>query len=310
MPGRAAHDARGVSEATELYSLLPIRLDVAMASPLRKVNRRLWRAVRNILAAARRRAGPSRRGTPSRRRERPPCVVGIPMMNLHDETAAVIADLEGDDFDELIIFDHGSDDPATIAWLAEVEQRPRITVDRRGVIPEDSLYRSWNDTIRHALTRFDASVVDVVLLNNDVRLPRGFVGFLTSALRSGDDRALIAFPDKRATMDRGLPRRVHLTPTRGLHGDGGLTGWAFALKAEAFKGLVPFIDERLKIYSGDRDLIHAVETRGYYAARVDGLPCQHTLGTTRRRRPEIKAQQERDIKLWWGEHPEARAPRP
>lgn len=238
--------------------------------------------------------------------DRPPCVIGIPMMNLHEETAAVIADLEGDAFDELIIFDHGSDDPATLAWLREVEQRPRIRVDRRGVIPEESLYRAWNDTIRQALDRFPLPEVDVVLLNNDVRLPRGFVRFLANALRSDDPHIMIAFPDKNAPIEAGLPDAVRVTRTRGLHPDGGLTGWAFALKAEAFRGMLPFIDERLKIYSGDRDLVHAVETRGYYAAQVDGLPCHHVLGTTRRRRPEIKEQQERDIALWWSEHPEAR----
>jgi hypothetical protein len=232
------------------------------------------------------------------------------MMNLHDETAAVVADLDESEFDELIIFDHGSDDPASIAWLGRIEEHPKITVDRRGVIPDESLYRSWNDTIRHGLARFNAAEIDVVLLNNDVRLPRGFIGFLTRALRSGDPKVMIAFPDKEAPMDGGLPDRVGLTPTKGLHGDGGLTGWAFAVKAEAFRDVLPFIDERLKIYSGDRDLIHAVETRGYYAARVDGLPCKHTLGTTRRRRPEIKEQQERDVRLWWGEHPEARTRKP
>lgn len=277
----------------------------------RHVARWIPRGARRAVGVLRDRVpGVPTRTTKAPRGGRPPRVVGIPMMNLHDETAAVLADLEGDTVDKILIFDHGSDDPATLAWLAEVEQRPGVVVERRGVIPVESLYRAWNDTIRYALAHYDTAAVDVVLLNNDVRLPRGFVDFLTSALRSGDPRVMIAFPDKEAPMDGGLPARARLTPTRGLHPDGGLTGWAFALKGEAFRGLLPFIDERLKIYSGDRDLIHAVETRAYYAARVDGLPCQHTLGTTRRRRPELAKQQERDVELWWGEHPEARTPRP
>ena len=232
--------------------------------------------------------------------KQPPCVVGIPMMNFHEHTAHVVEDLDFDELDELIIFDHGSDDPASIAWLAKIERRPKVTVDRRAAIPTESLYRSWNDTIRHALARFnDRKRVDVVLLNNDVRLPAGFIGFLTRAVRSGDPRLMIAYPDMNAILDDGLPQNTDLEPTRGLADDGGLTGWAFALKAEAFRREIPYIDERLRFYSGDRDLIFNLETRGYYAARVRGLPCLHGLGVTRKKRPELKDQMRRDVKLCW-----------
>lgn len=227
------------------------------------------------------------------------------MMNLHDRTARLIADLDFDEFDELIIFDHASDDPLTLRWLAEIEREPKVVVDRRRIIPEESLYRAWNDTIRRAISRFDEPEVDVVLLNNDVRLPRGFVRFLTRAMRSGDRTVMIAYPDATAKRKAGLPRRIALTPTRGLSADGGLTGWAFSVRGEAFRDKLPFIDERLKFYSGDRDLVHAVETRGFTAARVNGLPCEHGLGATRKRRPDLVEQQRRDIALWWSEHSEA-----
>ncbi|MGI8829502.1 MAG: glycosyltransferase family 2 protein [Candidatus Limnocylindria bacterium] len=230
---------------------------------------------------------------------RPPCVVGIPIMNLHDFTARVVDDL--DELDELVIYDHGSDDPASVEWLAEIELREKVTVDRRAAIPEESLYRSWNDTSRRALATFDGPEVDVVLLNNDVRLPPGFIGFLTRALRSGDPRVLITYPDSKVSLDRGLPNEIQLTPTKGLEAEGGLSGWAFALKAESFRAHVPFIDERLRLCSGDRDLVHNVEIRGNYAARVDGLPAKHAHGETRKKRPELREQQRRDVELWWGE---------
>lgn len=224
------------------------------------------------------------------------------MMNLHDRTELVLSDIDLDGVDEVVIYDHGSDDPATISWLAEVEKRPKITVDRRAAIPEESLYRSWNDTIRRALARFNAQEIDVVILNNDVRLPHGFVRFLTRALRSGDPNVTMAYPDVTAKLEGGLPDAIRLTRTTGLYNDGGMTGWAFALKAERFREDLPFIDERLKFYSGDRDLVHAVQVRGYYAARVDGLPCEHALGLTRKRRPELVEQQRRDVALWRSEH--------
>lgn len=238
---------------------------------------------------------------------RPPCVVGIPMTNFHELTASVLADLDFEEFDELIIFDHGSDDPASRTWLRDIERQPKVSVDRRGSIPEESLYRAWNDTIRRALARFGAPAVDVVLLNNDVRLPRGFVRFLTRALRSGDPRVMIAYPDVNAKLSSGLPASIALTPTRGLFDDGGMTGWAFAVRAEAFRSHLPFIDERLRFYSGDRDLVYAIESRGYTAARVIGLPCEHELGATRKRRRDLREQQKRDVALWWSEHPDARA---
>lgn len=242
-----------------------------------------------------------------RRQRRPPCVIGIPMMNLHEATARVIADLDFDEFDELIIFDHASDDPASVAWLRQIARRSKVTVELRRIIPEESLYRAWNDTIRRALARFRGREIDVVLLNNDVRIPPGFIRFLTRAMRTGDPKAMIGYPDATAKLANGLPDTIELTPTKGLYGDGGMTGWAFALKAEAFRQELPFIDERLKFYSGDRDLVHAVETRGYHAARVNGLPCEHKLGMTRKRRPDLVEQQNRDIALWWGEHGDAAA---
>lgn len=237
---------------------------------------------------------------------RPLCVVGIPMTNLYEQTARVLADLDFDAVDELVIYDHASDDPMTLAWLAAIEFAPKVTVDRRGGIPDESLYRSWNDTIRRALARSDAPEVDVVLLNNDVRIPPGFIRLLTRALRSGGPDVLIVYPDAQADLLAGVPDEIRLTPTTGLHADGGLTGYAFGVKAEAFRDRLPLIDERLKLYSGDRDLIHNVERRGYHAARVEGLPCQHSHGATRRLRPELAETQRRDVALWWGEHPEAR----
>jgi hypothetical protein len=236
------------------------------------------------------------------------------MMNLHEQTARLIDDLGSDAIDELIIYDHGSDDPRSIQWLAEVERRPKVRVDRREAVPAASLYRSWNDTIRRAITRYPDGPVDVVILNNDLRVPRGFVRFLTRALRTADPTIMITFPDARAPLALGVPWKVRLTPTKGLAIDGGMTGWAFALKGEAFRGDLPLIDERLKFYSGDRDLIHSVEAAGYTAARVDGLPAVHERGATRRRRPELKEQQDRDVRLWWGKNgirdeKEASAPR-
>lgn len=272
---------------------------MARAEWRRRLPTWVWRSGRRLRRAV---SSASRRIWPECR---PPCVIGIPMMNLHDRTARVIADLDFDDFDEVIIFDHASDAPATLDWLRQIEQRPKVTVDRRRIIPEDSLYRAWNDTIRYALAHFDAPEIDVVLLNNDVRLPRGFIRCLTRAMRSGGPRVLIAYPDATAKRKDGLPRRIRLTPTRGLHADGGMTGWAFAVRAEAFRGEIPFIDERLRFYSGDRDLVHAVESRGYTAARVNGLACEHRLGATRKRRRDLIEQQRRDMALWWKEHPDA-----
>ena len=224
------------------------------------------------------------------------------MMNLHRLTSRVLDELDFAELDEVVIYDHGSDDPATIRWLAAIERREKVSVDRRAAIPEESLYRSWNDTIRRALDRHAVVEVDVVLLNNDVRLPEGFLGALTRALRAGDGRLAITYPDVDATLEAGIPRALDVTPTKGLKGEGGLVGHAFALKAELFRSELPYIDERLKFYSGDRDLIHNVEAAGYHAGRVNGLPCTHHWGGTRRRRPELKEQQRRDVSLWWGEH--------
>lgn len=221
------------------------------------------------------------------------------MMNLHEMTAEVLRSLADDEFDEILIFDHGSDDPASIRWLASVERRPGICVVRREAIPDESLYRAWNDTIRRALMRYQNRTADVVLFNNDIHLPPGFTRFLTRALRAGPPSVVAAFPDVHADMHDGIPTDIKLTPTGGVAADGGLTGWAFALKAEMFATQLPLIDERLRFYSGDRDLIFNIQLRGFVAARVDGLPCRHGLGVTRKKRPELAEQMRRDVELCW-----------
>jgi len=209
-------------------------------------------------------------------------LVALPMRDHHPLTREVVRRLVADDeFDELVIYDNGSESKGSITWLRRVEAGafgPKVKVRRRkgnGVI-----YKIWNEAwdlaLRIGIQR--ECLVDLAILNNDIVVPEGFLGHLSRALRGAHDDVWVTYPDYHiADVTKvSVSTPPVLTATSGTWRRGGMAGFAFMMKPE--KHLThdwPFIDERFRWYYGDGDLVNEMQVRGATAARVEGLPVRH-----------------------------------
>jgi hypothetical protein len=194
--------------------------------------------------------------------------VGIPFMDRADLTGPLVDSLLAQGgFDSLLLFDNGSTEPDTAAWVDTLTD-PRIEIVTGPEIPEQSLYASWNATI--------ARGTYALILNNDVTICDGFVAGLTAALDDTPTRIAAVYPEVRDCGGRTAGATV---PTRGMWPDG-LTPFAFMLDCTI--GMPP-IDEQFRFYSGDVELLWRLQAGGYTAARAVGVRCQHRLGATRKR---------------------------
>lgn len=215
-------------------------------------------------------------------------LVAIPTLCESDLFIPLVDELlEQDEFDQLLIFDDRRDCAvgAEIGFLKD----SRVLVLPTGGIRNhsDSFYELWNAAIRRA-GRLDGRA-NVVLLNDDIKIPKHFISRLTEALREDDD-AWCTYPNYNMPIpnDRGCEHR--LIPTRGTLRNGGLWGCAFALRAELYRdGELPLISEQFRIWCGDDDLVKQIDLAGKKVCRVDDLALEHHASTTFQKHPELHA---------------------
>jgi len=223
-----------------------------------------------------------------------PVTIAIPFTDRVDLTAPLVASLldQRDDWHRLMLIDHGSTDSDTCDWVTRmhlVDGVEMVALDR---IPTASLYSGWNLAISHAAD--DDGIA--VILNNDITIPDRFIADLINPIRDHPVWWATHIDQQVDHTDSAPTGRI--TQTRGLARDGGLTGWAFAVAAGHWDqpGMRP-IDEQLRFYSGDRDLVRLIRRAGGWQGRVDGLGVTHRSGATRRARPDLLAQQTADMAL-------------
>lgn len=178
----------------------------------------------------------------------PPTFVVIPAKDRHEMTAAVVASL---DADHVLVCDNGSVPPLEIPG-AEVVSTPDLSISQM-----------WNLGLDTAAKRYDGPH-NVAVLNNDLRVPPGFLDDLARGLRTARDH-LIAYPNIHdLPADAIVPTS---NPTTGLS----MSGWAFMVRGEA--GLR--VDEQFRWWFGDNDLQLQAEKLGGKVVCVGGVTCEH-----------------------------------
>lgn len=167
-----------------------------------------------------------------------------------------------------------------------------------------SIYHWWNQGWR--LAREHApGVLNLAILNDDIRIRPGTLGYLARALRSQDDIGAV-FPDARVRLTHRLPATLELEVDRDPIGPRELTGYCFMFRGEL--PLPPF-DEGYHWWYGDTQFDEGVRLAGYGVARVVGVPIEHRSDTEANdwaRRPELKQLVEVDGKRWAELHAEIR----
>lgn len=187
-------------------------------------------------------------------------------------------------FTDLILFDNGSTDPAMREWL---ESQQVADVFDASECP-GGISQMWNAGIDEAVRRH-RGLADVVFLNNDVRVGPQFLQRLVHGLRSSTAQAVCANYDGR--------KGTGVLPVRGIcanryDGQGGLAGFAFALRAEWLAGGFRF-DEGMAWWFSDNDLCLSVEKAGGWYGVVADATCVHLDGGSNTATPD-----------WWGERVE------
>lgn len=205
---------------------------------------------------------------------------------------AMTYDLLGmlDGVDTVLLFDNGSRPPYQT-------ERAEVAVIRT---PDRSLHAMWNAGLELAESYCRIRHIDrwnVAILNNDLRVPAGFLAKLAAGIAAHPDVA-VAYPNWY---------RLHLAPHEcaitTLLGPWdtrrSFSGWAFMLRGE----LGYRLDEGFAWWCGDDDLERQVAAAGHHVLAVP-VACEHLEpGLSTAADPERRAMAEADtIRFWtkWG----------
>lgn len=135
-----------------------------------------------------------------------------------------------------------------------------------------TIYEMWNRAIEYVQYNNPKTKTNIAILNDDIAILDDTIGSLVEYLRKDNSLGIIS-PDPNGTYwsagikaDWGDPIETNTTA-----GAGGITGYCFIVKGE----IAPTIDENLKLYWGDDDLVRKVIDKGYKAAYLKGMPIYH-----------------------------------
>lgn len=149
--------------------------------------------------------------------------------------------------------------------------------------PRYTIYEMWNGIWQYIQKLYPKDILNIAFLNDDIKLPTNGIQALAHNLRIRPELGII-YPDVNGSWDlpyglvQGIANpfyEVQYTNTTG--GAGGMTGFCFVLKAELG---IPYIDENLKLYWGDDDLVKQTIAKGYKVGKLVGMPIQHVGGMT------------------------------
>jgi GT2 family glycosyltransferase len=209
--------------------------------------------------------------------------VAIPTLGESELLGPLVRDLiDQGGYDSLIVMDNRPPGEANIALVPDPCLNNGLAFEMR--YPEMSLHQMWNWAWRQCMSK--SCTANLVLLNDDIRIPPEFVTRLVAALRSNDD-VWCAYPNYRRVLADDDPADTTLTPTRDTYRRGGLWGCAFALRAELLNNPLPPIDDQFVIWCGDDDLVKQIDLAGKRVCRVNGLALEHEMSTTVMRRPHL-----------------------
>lgn len=178
--------------------------------------------------------------------------VVIPVKDRHALTSALLTELAKDSsaYREILIYDNRSTLPVQDTMLPSIAPRTKIIAFAgTGVINA-----MWNNGADRALAAANGKEHNVVYLNNDLEIGKHFLSRINTCLRSADDVGIV-YPnfDNRSTVP-GL-----LQETEGIAPDGGMSGFAFAIRGELQLRVNPLF----RWWCGDADLEIKTRSLGY-----------------------------------------------
>ncbi len=216
--------------------------------------------------------------------------VAIPMRDESHLTRRLLHQLirDSDDYAVIRIFDNGSRQRSSREFLNDAGDLRGVEIVSR---PRATIYQMWNEAWRLAALRRDGTYC--AILNNDIKVPAGFLRILAMSLRDSADDVWCTYPDADAVF--AARPSGDLEYRQGTWRQGAMTGFAFMLDADCAlpPRSVPQIDEKFRWHCGDGDLARQIWLRGGRTGKVVGLGIQHAReGTARRHAWTRKARRE------------------
>lgn len=201
------------------------------------------------------------------RTSRSPAVsVVIPVRDNIEMTQRLVGQLYSfGGYDDLLIFDNGSEDPAMRSWLERIGANGMARVFDAS--EAEGIHAMWNAGIAEA-RRLHPGGVDVALLNNDLLVGHGFLQRLSRGLRE-DPSCLAVCGNYDNRPGRGT------IPVRGIaagryDGTGGLAGFAFMVRSELLERYR--FPTEMAWFFGDNHLVASIEAAGgWYGVVQDAL---------------------------------------
>lgn len=142
-----------------------------------------------------------------------------------------------------------------------------------------TIYEMWNRAWEYIRYNYFKDELNIAFLNDDIMirpdpLNSEYMGIMAEFLRA-DSSVAAVYPDYMSEWNSsGLYTMQY---TESTFGHGGMAGFCFMLKGELD---IPYIDEKLKLYWGDDDLVKQIAIKGYNIGRIVGLPIQHIGSVT------------------------------
>jgi hypothetical protein len=175
-----------------------------------------------------------------------------------------------------------------------------------------TIYQMWNDTWKVIKEHYPDEELNIAFLNDDIEIKSGSLGVLSHFLRRDNILAAIC-PDYDSPwhdLPYGMynPEMNHsVVYTNSTFGDNGMSGFCFMLKGELD---IPYVDENLKLYWGDDDLVKNISKMGYKIGKLIGMPINHIGSVTiRQMNPAERANQmEKDRAYFNQKYGESRGP--
>lgn len=217
--------------------------------------------------------------------------VVIPARDRHDLLADCI-DSVVDQVDSVLVVDNLSTPPIDPGpWHGKVGA-VSVPIDPPNISTLWNVGISLADAQAH---RVGAARWDIAVLNSDTVIPTGWMGHLSTAMRS--TTAVLAYPDQHGGTQQILHTRAAPIDLRQR-----ITGYAYMLRGEA--GLR--LDESMVWWASDDDIDWRAREQGG-ALLVPGLAVEHRCpNVSTNERPELQAQAGRDMETFekkWGKRP-------
>lgn len=198
----------------------------------------------------------------------PETYVVVPVKNRLDLTKQLLHQLETQGgYDRIFVFDNGSN-VKTRGWLER--QKIATVVDAAG----KNIHQMWNAGIQMSMRAWPKT--NIAILNNDLDLGDEFLARQARTLRSSDLVAVGPNYDNR-TIDGDYQEVKGICAAR-YDGTGGLPGFAFMVRGEAFMRGVPLFDENYQWWFGDNDWLLKLDRLGLKYGIVSDATVTHLEG--------------------------------